>query len=51
MGFWQRRRLHLCLLVVALTAVGIPATAGAQAQDGFIPITPTKAHKTIKLTG
>ena len=47
----QRGRLHLCWLVVALTAVGIPATASAQMQDGFIPINPTKAHKTIKLTG
>ena len=51
MALLQRRRLQLCLLVVGLTAVGIPATAGAQAQDGFIPITPTKAHKTITLTG
>lgn len=42
-------RVLLCLLVVAVTAVGIPATAGAQ--DGFIPINPTKANKTIKLTG
>jgi len=51
MSLLQRGRLHLCLLVVALTAVGIPATANAQGQEGFIPITPTKAHKTITLTG
>lgn len=51
MGLLQRGRLHLCLLVVGLTAVGIPATASAQAQEGFIPINPTKANKTITLTG
>jgi histidine ammonia-lyase len=51
MGLLQRGRLHLCLLVIGLTAVGIPATASAQAQEGFIPINPTKANKTITLTG
>ena len=51
MGLLRRGRLHLCLLVVGLTAVGIPATASAQAQEGFIPINPTKANKTITLTG
>ena len=51
MRLFQRGRLHLCVLVVGLTAVAIPATAGAQAQDGFTPINPTKANKTITLTG
>jgi histidine ammonia-lyase len=51
MGLFQQGRLRLCVLVVALTAIGIPATASAQAQDGFTPINPTKAHKTITLTG
>ncbi|MGH3039916.1 MAG: aromatic amino acid lyase, partial [Gaiellaceae bacterium] len=37
--------------MIGLTAVGVPATASAQEQQGFIPINPTKAHKTITLTG
>ena len=51
MGLLRRGRLRLCVLVLGLTAVGVPATASAQAQDGFIPINPTKAHMTITLTG
>jgi histidine ammonia-lyase len=52
----RSRGLTLCLLVVGLMLVGVPvgaigvAPAGAQ-QEGFIPINPTKAHKTITLTG
>jgi histidine ammonia-lyase len=48
------RGLRLYLLV-GLILVGLPTTgvgvAGAQQQEGFIPINPTKAHKTITLTG
>src|SRR5918996_120319 len=43
------RRLGCALLVAGFVLV-LPATANAQ-QDGFTPINPTKAHKTITLTG
>jgi histidine ammonia-lyase len=42
------RRLSCALFVVGALAVGVPATAGAQAYN---PITPTKANETITLTG
>src|ERR671914_1906236 len=44
-----QRRLCCVLLIVGLV-LGAPAAAGAQ-QEGFAPINPTKAHKTITLTG
>jgi histidine ammonia-lyase len=44
------RRLGCALLVVGLV-LGLPAAASAQQQEGFTPINPTKAHKTITLTG
>lgn len=44
-----QRRLCCVLLIVGL-ALGAPAAASAQ-QEGFAPINPTKAHKTITLTG
>jgi len=43
------RRLGCALMVVGFL-LGVPAAAIAQ-QDGFTPINPTKAHKTITLTG
>src|SRR5919106_1186580 len=43
------RRLGCALLIVGFV-LGVPAAASAQ-QEGFTPINPTKAHKTITLTG
>jgi histidine ammonia-lyase len=44
------QRLGGALLVAGLLLC-LPAVAGAQQQEGFTPINPTKAHKTITLTG
>ena len=44
------RRFGCALLVVGFV-LGAPAAAEAQQQDGFSPINPTKANKTITLTG
>jgi histidine ammonia-lyase len=45
-------KLHrrACALLAVSLVLGLPAAASAQ-QEGFTPITPTKSHKTITLTG
>ena len=45
----RSKALTLCVLVMGLMLLGV-APAYAQ-QEGFIPIAPTKANKTITLTG
>ena len=45
------RTLGCALLVAGVALLGAPAVAAAQAQEGFDPIVPSKAKKTITLTG
>jgi len=45
------RTLGRALLVSGAVLLCTPAAAAAQDQEGFAPIVPSKAHKTITLTG